>query len=78
VVASEQLVSLQHIAAPLVGCVAAYSELEETINSVHAGAKTGVIDGMRWTLKETEIRDIIQRIQNYKSSLTLMLSILQW
>jgi hypothetical protein len=74
----EQLVLLEHEAATLVGCVATYSELEAIIDSVHGGAEMGVVDCIKWTLKETEIRDIIQRIQNHKSSLTLMLSILQW
>jgi hypothetical protein len=61
-----------------VGCVITYSELEAIIDSVHGGTDMGAIDRLKWTLKETEVQDIIQRIQNHKISLTLMLSILQW
>jgi hypothetical protein len=74
----EQLVLLEHIATTLMGCIITYDELEAIIDSVHGATKMGAIDRLKWTLKETEIRDIIQRIQNHKISLTLMLSILQW
>jgi hypothetical protein len=74
----EQLVLLEHVAATLMGCVTTYDELEAIIDNVHGTTEMGAIDRLKWTLKETEIKDIIQRIQNHKISLTLMLSILQW
>jgi hypothetical protein len=74
----EQLILLEHVAVTLMGCVTTYDELEAVIESVHGDAEMGVIDRLKWTLKETEIQDIVQRIQNHKISLTLMLSILEW
>ena len=69
---------LEHVAATLIGCVTTYSELEVIIDSVRIDSKMGIFDRIKWTNKEKKICDIIQRIQNHKSSLTLMLMILQW
>lgn len=74
----EQYVLLEHVAATLIGSVTTYSELEAIIDSVRVDPETGTFDRIRWTDKENDIRDIVQRIQNHRTSLTLMLTILQW
>lgn len=74
----EQHVLLEHVAATLVGCVTTYTELEMIIDGVRVDPEMGMFDRIKWAKKEKQVRDIVQRIQNHKSSLTLMLTILQW
>jgi hypothetical protein len=73
-----QHVFLEHLVASLTGCVTTYSELEKIVDSLKIGSSNmGVFDRVWWAVKENEIKSIVQRLQNHKSSLNLMLSILQ-
>ncbi|KAH0541711.1 hypothetical protein FGG08_003803 [Glutinoglossum americanum] len=73
-----QYILLEHLVATLTGCVTTYSELEPIVDSLRIGASDmGAFDRVKWSVKENEIRDIVQRLQNHKSSLNLMLTILQ-
>ncbi|KAH0538887.1 hypothetical protein FGG08_004543 [Glutinoglossum americanum] len=72
-----QFILLEHVVVTLTGCVTTYSELELIIDSVHVDPEMGAFDRIKWAVKEKEILDIVRRIQNHKSSLTLMLTILQ-
>lgn len=69
---------VEHLVATLIGCVITYSELEAIVDNLGIGSSVmRVYDRTRWALKENEIRDILQQLQNHKSSLGLMLTILQ-
>jgi len=74
----QQHILLEHLVATLTGCLTTYSDLSVIINSLDIGSSgISVFDRVKWTLKEAGINSIVQRLQNYKSSLNLMLSILQ-
>lgn len=66
------------MAVTLTGCVITSSELEVIVNGVRVDPEMGFFDRVKWSIKEHQIKDIVQRIQNHKSSLTLILNILQW
>ena len=69
------LLRVDHIVAIVSGCVMTFSELEKVIDGLKS-ADLGAIDSIRWAWKETEIMTIIQRLQNHKASLSLMLNVL--
>ena len=69
------LLRIDHIVAIVSGCVMTFSELEKVIDGIKT-ADLRAIDSIRWARKETEIMTIIQRLQNHKASLSLMLNIL--
>lgn len=65
---------VDHVITILTGCVATFSELEETLD----GLKTegmDILDRIKWARKESGIIAIIQRLQTHKASLSLMLNI---
>ena len=76
--ACSNLILLEQVLATLSGCVATYSELEAAVDSLNINADMGIFDRAMWTLKEPGLVAVVQRLQNHKSSLTLMLTILQW
>ena len=69
------LLRVDHIVAIVSGCVMTFSELEKVLDGLKT-ADLGAIDSIRWARKETEIMTIIQRLQNHKASLSLMLNVL--
>jgi hypothetical protein len=74
-------VLLEHVAAALTGCVMAKDELETLLDGmglVYAGSGiTGTFDRMKWIRKEEDIQRLVQRLQNHKASLNLILTVLQ-
>ena len=74
-------VLLEHVAAALTGCVMAKDELETLLDGmglVYAGSGiTGTFDRMKWIRKEQDIQRLVQRLQNHKASLNLILTVLQ-
>ena len=69
------LLRMDHIVTILSGCVMTFSELEKILDDLTTG-RLGVYDCMKWAQKETEMGTILQRLQNHKASLSLMLNIL--
>jgi hypothetical protein len=72
------LLFLDQVLTALSGCVITYSELEAIIDSIHISSTSGYFDRMKWSLKESAIFVIVERLQSHKSTLTLMLNVLQW
>lgn len=69
---------VEHVVATLTGCVTTYSELEAIVDNLGIGASVmRVYDRTKWALKENDIRGLLHQLQNHKSSLNLMLTILQ-
>ena len=71
-------IQFDNVLATLSGCVATYSELEAVIDGLDVVPELGNFDRVRWSLKESKILALVQRLQNHKASLTLMLTIMQW
>ena len=73
-----QHIRLEHLVAALTGCLTTYSELNAIVESLNIGSSgISVSDRAKWIRKEARINTIVQRLQNHKSSLNLMLSVLQ-
>ncbi|KAF5707954.1 CAMK CAMKL KIN4 kinase [Fusarium mundagurra] len=72
------LILLEHVLTTLTGCVTTFSDLQSLMDQLNLSPDMGTIDKMKWARQESNIAAIVQRLQNHKSSLTLMLTILQW
>jgi hypothetical protein len=74
--ARRSMLSLNNIIATLTACVTTYSDLDSVVQKCLD--KHGSVRRAKWIINETEIVELVQRVQAHKSSLTLMLTILQW
>lgn len=74
----EALILLEHVLATLTGCVTTYSDLQSLMDEMDLSPGMGTFDKLKWARHEPKINVIVQRLQNHKSSLTLMLTVLQW
>lgn len=74
-VARRSLLSLRNIVATLTACVTTYSDLERVMQKC---VSNGEVWRAMWIFHETEVIDLLQRVQAHKLSLTFMLIILQW
>lgn len=72
------LILLEQIVATLGSCVITFSELDVFVESLSSDARMGVLERLRWVSKADDVKDTLARLQNHKSSLTLMLTILTW
>ena len=74
----QKYIRLEYLLETLTGCLTTYSELEAIIDSLKIGSSgMSVFDRVKWAVKEDSIKTIVQRLEIYKSSLNLMLSIMQ-
>ncbi|RPB29629.1 hypothetical protein L211DRAFT_776091, partial [Terfezia boudieri ATCC MYA-4762] len=66
------MISLHHLMTILTGCVLVFSKLEKKLNEC-------TVDRIKWALwKEAEVGVLLGDLQRHKSSLQLMLSMIQW
>jgi hypothetical protein len=73
----EALILLEHVLTTLTGCVTTYSDLQLLVDELDLETH-GIFDKLTWSRKESQISVLLLRLQNNKSSLSLMLNILQW
>ncbi|KAK6510196.1 hypothetical protein TWF481_004912 [Arthrobotrys musiformis] len=73
----KSFISLEDLSVALTGCMLAYSGLESHVDFVRIGGKISSFDRGKWILREKEILEVIRALQNHKSSLSLMLTIIQ-
>lgn len=57
------------------GCVLTFSEFRKLLDSLKTD-NLGVLDCARWARKEKAISTLVQRLQNHKGSLSLVLNVL--
>lgn len=69
------LLKADHIVTILSGCVMTFSELEKLLDALET-KDIRILDSLKWARKEKDITALIQRLQNHKTSLSLMLDIL--
>lgn len=74
------LVDVQQIQIILTGCVLTVSELQAVVSGLSQGStpNIGIRDRMKWLLAESNISQLVQRLRDHKSSLTLILTLLTW
>ena len=73
--ARTSLLKVDHIVTIVSGCVMTFSELEKVLDTLET-KDMRVLDNIKWARKENDIMVIVQRLQNHKASLSLMLDIL--
>lgn len=69
------LIGVDDVVTIVSSCVKTFSELEQILD----GLKTddmNVLDHVKWARQQTDIMAIVQRLQNHKASLSLILNIL--
>jgi hypothetical protein len=71
------MIYVHQVVTTLTGCVCAFSELEQALDGLRTG-DLNVWDRGRWAAKESDFDRIMGALQNYKSSLNLMLTIFNW
>jgi hypothetical protein len=72
------LIQLDHLIATLIEAVLTFSELEALVKPLAARSDMSIVERFKWAWKEDSISNIMQRLQRHKSSLSLMLNIVQW
>lgn len=72
------MIDVNHLSLTLVGCVCTFSQLEKEIQRMKLSGKFGILDRVKWSFIERDVCSIIQRIQNHKMSLMLILTILKY
>lgn len=72
------MILLEHVLTCLTGCVTTYSDLQNIINGLNTDPPMGACHRIQWVRKHSSLTTIVNRLQNQKSSLTLMLTIIQW
>lgn len=72
------LILLEQLVVTLTGCVTTYSDLQFTLTSLNIHEDMGTFDRIKWMRQEDKLNTLVQRLQSHKSSLTLMLTIMQW
>lgn len=72
------MILIEQVIVTLTECVTTFSELEDALGTADSGSEMTILNRARWAMKEKDIIEIHRKLQNNKSSLTLMLTILQW
>ncbi|KAL8847466.1 MAG: hypothetical protein Q9221_007492 [Calogaya cf. arnoldii] len=70
-----QLLQVDQVITVVSGCVLTFSELEKLFDTLKTD-DMGIRDCVRWAKKEKTIGGLVQRLQNHKASLSLVLHIL--
>ncbi len=69
------LLKVDQVVTIVSGCVLTFSELEKLLDDLKVEGMF-MLDCLKWARKEPDIARLIQRLQNHKASLSLMLNIL--
>ncbi|KAL8856197.1 MAG: hypothetical protein Q9178_007162 [Gyalolechia marmorata] len=70
-----KLLQVDQVVTVVSGCVLTFSKLEKLLDSLKTD-DIGIRDCVRWARKEKSISGLVQRLQNHKASLSLVLHIL--
>ncbi|KAI3333740.1 hypothetical protein F4824DRAFT_232537 [Ustulina deusta] len=71
------LILLDQLLTTLTGCVTTYSDLQFILTGLNISEDVGTFDRIKWMRQESRLNTLVQRLQSHKSSLTLMLTIIQ-
>ena len=69
------LLKVEMLVTIISGCVLTFSELERLLDELKTD-NLDVLDRLKWARKESALAGLIQRLQNHKTSLSLVLAIL--
>ena len=69
------LLKVDKVVVIVSGCVLTFSELEKVLDEMKWEG-LDVLDRLKWARKESVVVELVQRLQNHKASLSLVLNIL--
>ena len=69
------LLKVENVVTIVSGCVLTFSELEKLLDELKT-EHLDILDRLKWARKESALAVLIQRLQNHKTSLSLVLDIL--
>ena len=69
------LLKVDKVVVIVSGCVLTFSELEKVLDEMKT-EDLDLLDRLKWARKESVVVDLVQRLQNHKASLSLVLNIL--
>lgn len=70
-----QLLQVDQVVTVISGCVLTFSELERLLDGLKVEGM-GILDRAHWARKEKAIGNLVQRLQNHKASLSLVLQVM--
>ena len=73
---NKALIMVDQVAATLASCILTFDELKMFVEGLRRESTVGVLDRLRWVTKKSDFEDYQSRLGIHKSSLTLMLTIL--
>ncbi|KAI1366498.1 hypothetical protein F5Y08DRAFT_133729 [Xylaria arbuscula] len=71
------LIMFDQLLTTLTGCVTTYSDIQFILTALNISEDMTSFDRIRWMRQEDQLNTLVQRLQSHKSSLTLMLTIIQ-
>ena len=75
----KEMIHARHLVITFRESIRTLSELEAILNpTAGAGGKDSKWDRLKWILEEEKILRSVRRLESHKTSLSMMLSILQW
>ena len=73
---NRSLIMVDQVAATLASCILTIDKLKMFVEGLQAESTMGILDRLRWDTKKGDLEDYQSRLGTHKSSLTLMLTIL--
>lgn len=75
----KHVVMVEHLVVILMECVTTYSDLDGFVEGAKStfGDESSLISRSKWALREADVEKMLQRLQTQKTSLGLMLGIMQ-
>ncbi|KAI1108996.1 hypothetical protein F5Y14DRAFT_54881 [Nemania sp. NC0429] len=71
------LIMLDQLLTILTGCVTTYSDIQFILMGLNINEDMGTFDRIKWMRQEDGLNTLVKRLQSHKSSLTLILTIIQ-
>jgi hypothetical protein len=72
------MIQVDQLLATLTEAVLTFSDLEALVKPLATDSESSMIERIRWCWKEDDVSKIMIRLERHKSSLSLMLNIVQW
>ena len=72
------LILVEQVVATLAATVTTFSALDVFVETLDSDENLGLMDRVRWLMKEKDLKELISKLQLHKSSMSLMLTILTW
>lgn len=72
------LILVEQVVITLSACVSTFSELDVFVDTLNTDQSMGLLDRIRWATKASTIKELLDRLEAHKASLTLMTTILTW